>query len=265
MSHQSRTLIVLATLACFPLAAQAAINLGSAGNFAVLGGTTATNTGLSLVNGGDVGVSPGTAITGFPPGVLAAPYVIHAGDAVALTAQQDLTAAYNEAAGLARTQTLTDVNLGGLTLFPGVYFFATTAFLTGNLTLDANNDPNAQFVFQIGTALTTSTGSSVIEINTLSDPGCNVFWQIGTSATLGTNTIFQGHILALASITLNTGSSIDEGSALAINGAVTLDSNAITNCATTIPEPSLPLASLLGFSALGLTTRAHGRRTPRTA
>ena len=226
------TLILLAitALAGFPLQALADITLGTAGNFAVLAGSTVTNTGPSFIDGGDVGVSPGSAITGFPPGGVVPPYTMHAADAVATQAQSDLTIAYDAAAGLSRTQDLTGQDLGGLTLVPGVYSFSSSAQLTGTLTLDAQGDPNAQFVFQIGSTLTTASLSSVRTINGGSTPGCTVFWQVGSSATLGTHTAFQGHILALTSITLNTGASILDGSALARNGAVTLDTDHIVNC-----------------------------------
>lgn len=239
---RSKTLILLAitVLGGFPRQS-AAITLGTAGNFAVLAGSTVTNTGPSVVDGGNVGVSPGSAITGFPPGTLQPPYTIHAADAVALQAQNDLTSAYNTAAGLAHTQDLTGVDLGGLTLVPGVYLFSSSAQLTGMLTLNAQGDPNAQFVFQIGSTLTTASGSSVVTINGGSTPGCTVFWQVGSSATLGTTTAFEGHVLALTSITLNTGATILYGSALARNGAVTLDTNRISTCSgptTAVKTPS---------------------------
>jgi len=215
-----------------------------------------------------VGVSPGSAITGFPPGSITPPYTTHAGDAVALQAQNDLTTAYNTAAGLAPTQDLSGQDLGGLTLTAGVYFFSSSAQLTGTLTLDAQGDPNALFVFQIGSTLTTASGSTVMTINGGgADPGCNIFWQVGSSATLGTTTAFEGHILALTSITLNTGATILNGSALARNGAVTLDSNTITNCVSTavIPEPSTMSLALIGGALLGLPTlrKRWCQRRPR--
>jgi hypothetical protein len=218
------------------------ITLGTAGNFAVLAGSTVTNTGPSVINGGDVGVSPGSAITGFPPGTVVPPFTLHAADAVALQAQNDLTTAYNAAAGLAPTQDLTGQDLGGLKLVPGVYFFSSSAQLTGTLLLNAQGDPNAQWVFQIGSTLTTASASSVVTINDPS-PGCDVFWQVGSSATLGTGTAFEGHILALTSITLNTGAAILGGSALARNGAVTLDTNPIVN---SVPEPATATLAVLG-------------------
>jgi hypothetical protein len=238
------------------------VNLGTAGNFAVLAGSTVTNTGPTVINGGDVGVSPGTAITGFPPGIVVPPFIIHSADAATLQAQNDLTTAYNAAAGLAPTQDLTGQDLGGLTLLPGVYFFSSSAQLTGTLTLNALNDPNAEFVFQIGSTLTTASNSSVITVNSGSLPGCDVFWQVGSSATLGTDTAFEGHILALTSITMNTGASILDGSALARNGAVTLDDNSIFNCmeeSVPVAVP-LPASGIGGLGLMGLMLAMHFRR-----
>jgi type VI secretion system secreted protein VgrG len=268
MIYKNLIVLVFAAFVGLPPQAKAGgtITLGTAGNFAVLAGSTVTNTGATVINGGDVGVSPGTAITGFPPGTITPPYTTHAGDAVAAQAQSDLTTAYNAAAGLAPTQNLTGQNLGGLTLTPGVYFFSSSAQLTGTLTLDDQGNPNAQFVFQIGSTLTTASNSSVVTINGGSMPGCTVFWQVGSSATLGTGSAFEGHILALTSITVTTGANILDGSALARNGAVTLDDNSITNCVSsaTVPEPgSLTLAlvvvALVGLPALGKKLR--GRRS----
>jgi len=233
------------------------VNLGTAGNYAVLAGSTVTYTGSSVLTG-DLGVSgQGTAVTGFPPGMVTGG-TINAGNAAAQTAESDLTTAYNTAAGLTRTGTLTGQNLGGMTLTPGVYFFASSAQLTGALTLNPLGNPNAVFVFQIGSTLTTASASSVIFTNSLSDS--NVYWQVGSSATLvGTGTTFEGNILALTSITLTTGATIGCGSALASNGAVTLDSNVIGGgCSsgsggsggggtTTVPEPGT--VGLLGRDA----------------
>jgi outer membrane autotransporter protein len=196
-------------------------------DFGVLAGSTVTNTGPSVISG-SVGVSPGTAITGFPPGIVLPPGTIHAGDAVAAQAQVELTAAYNSLQGLPSQFNLTGQNLGGLTLTPAVYTFATSAQLTGVLTLNGLGNPAAQFVFQIGSTLTTASNSAVLLINGAN--GNNVYWAVGSSATLGTNSVFAGNIIALTSITLNTGASITCGRALARNGAVTLDNNVITLC-----------------------------------
>jgi hypothetical protein len=202
--------------------------LGSAETFAVLAGSAITNTGPTVI-AGDLGIWPneGGSVTGFPPGLVSPPAQLHAGDAVAQQAQADATTAYNTLAGLAPTTNLTGQDLGGLTLTPGIYKFDSSAQLTGTLTLDVQNNPNAQFVFQIGSTLTTASASSVHLINA---PACyeNEFWQVGSSATLGSGTQFTGTILALTSITMTTGSTITDGRALALHGAVTLDANAVS-------------------------------------
>ncbi len=161
--------------------AQTAPPLGTTATFAVLGGSTVTNTGSTVLTG-DLGVWPGLAITGFPPGIVTG--TTHAGDAVAQQAQSDLTTAYNNLAGQACGTDLTGQDLGGMTLTPGVYCFSTSAQLTGTLTLNAQGNPSAVFVFQIGSTLTTASSSVVQVINGGSN--CNVFWQVGSSATLGT-------------------------------------------------------------------------------
>lgn len=198
-----------------------AIDLGTAGSYVVLGGQAVTNTGPSVL-GGDVGVSPGSAVTGFPPGVLNGSR--HVADAQALGAQSDLTTAYNAAAGEA-SDTSVSGDLGGRTLTPGVYTTSSSILLTGPLTLDAKGDSDAVFVFQIGSALTTASSSSVVLLN--GADSCNVYWQVGSSATLGTDTKFVGTIMALTSVTLDSGSTVT-GRALARNGAVTLDNNVLT-------------------------------------
>lgn len=218
--------------------------LGSASSFAVLGGSTVTNTGPTVITG-DLGVAPGLAITGFPPGLVIAG-VVHVADAVAQQAQDDITIAYTALAARAPTQILTGMDLGGLTLVPGVYSFASSAFLTSSLTLDAQGDPDAQFIFQIGSTLITSSASSVLVINAAD--GCNVYWQVGSSATLGTATAFTGNILALASITLNTGAVVNDGRLFARTGAITLDTNTISaDCI--VPTPGA--AALIGSLVVG--------------
>ena len=194
---------------------------GTERSFAVLGGSTVTNTGPSVITG-NLGVSPGAAITGFPPGIVIGE--THAADAVALKAQSDSITLYDNLAGQACTSDLTDKDLGGMRLVAGVYCFSSSAQLTGALTLDAGGDPNAVWVFTTVSALTTASSSSVRLING-ADP-CNVFWKIGSSATLGTSTSFVGNIVALTSIALQTNAKLS-GRALARNGAVTMDSNTI--------------------------------------
>jgi hypothetical protein len=211
-------------------------SLGSAGSFAVLGGSTVTNTGATDLFG-NLGASPGTAITGFgTPAIVSG--TTYAGGPVAAQAQADLNTAYNTAAGQTCGTTLTGQDLGGLSLLPGVYCFASSAQLTGTLTLNGMGDPNAVFIFEIGSTLTTAADSAVSFIN--NGTGNDVFWQVGSSATLGTQTAFAGSILAFTSITLNQGASIQCGNALAENGAVTLDTNAVSTCAglSSVPEPS---------------------------
>jgi hypothetical protein len=227
--------------------AQTAPSLGTAQSFAVLAGSTVTNTGSSTI-GGDLGVSPGSAVTGFPPGVVLTGS-IHAADATALSAQNSVTAAYNTLVSEGCTADLSGQDLGGLILIPGVYCFSTTAGLTGTLTLNAQGNPAAAFVFKIGSALTTAGASRVLLINGAS--ACNIFWQVGSSATLGTTTAFFGNILALTSITLTTGASVT-GRTLARNGATTLDTNFVSAVGCFVPVPTLPPGFFL-MLALTLT------------
>jgi hypothetical protein len=200
----------------------APVGLGTASSFGVLAGTTVTNTGPSVVSE-DLGLSPGSAVTGFPPGTVING-TQHVADAVAVQAQIDLTTAFNDAAG--RTPAIgVPADIGGLTLVSGVYNTAAAVGLTGTVTLDGQGDPNAVFIFQAGSTLTTASSSTVNLINGASPS--NVFWQVGSSATLGTNTTFVGTVLALTSITVQTGTTVS-GRVLARNGAVTLDTNTIT-------------------------------------
>jgi hypothetical protein len=226
--------------------------LNSADAFGILGASAVTNTGPSVV-GQDLGVWPGTSITGFPPGIVLG--TIHNDDAVAQQAQADALTGYNFLAGLAFTQNLTGQDLGGLTLDPGVYFFASSAQMTGQLTLDFQGMNNAMVVFQIGSTLTTASASSVLVIN----PGTNdqVFWQVGSSATLGTTTAFYGSVIADQSVTLNTGTTINCGRAIALNAAVTMDTNTVDtgNCVSTTSTPEPATLSLVstGVAAAGAT------------
>ena len=217
------TALLLSTASFQSAWAQTAPSLGSAASFAVLGASTVTNTGPSTIHG-NLGVSPGSAVTGFPPGLIVAPGALHAADAVASGAQGDVIIAYGSLASQACTLDLTGQDLGGKTLAAGVYCFSTSAQLTGTLTLDAQGNADAVFIFKIGSTLTTASNANVKLINGANS--CNVFWQVGSSATLGTATSFIGNILALTSITLTTGASVN-GRALARNGAVTLDTNTI--------------------------------------
>jgi hypothetical protein len=194
--------------------------LGAAAAFGAFAAATLTNTGPSIVNA-DIGLDPGSSVTGFPPGIING--TLHISDAVTAQAKLDAQAAYNDLAG--RPCNTTSPNLNS-TLAPGVYCFPSSASLTTALVLDGQGNSNAVFVFQIPTTLITATNSSVTLINGASAK--NVFWQVGTSATLGTNTAFQGTIIANTSVTLNTGASIVKGRAMALNGAVTLDTNVIT-------------------------------------
>ena len=216
-------------------AATAPVGLGTAGSFAVLAGQTVTNTGPSSISG-DLGVSPGTAVTGFPPGIVTNG-TIHRADGVAAGAQSDLTTAYNDAAGRSPTANVPAFIGAGQTLAPGVYKASSSLDVGGSLTLDAGGDPNAVFIFQAPSTLVTDSASSVVL--TGGAQACNVFWQVGSSATLGTNSALTGSILALTSISVQTGDTI-AGRALARNGAVTLDDDTITtpSCLTTTPTPT---------------------------
>lgn len=207
-------------------AAEAPIGLGRATSYAILGGTTVTNTGSSVING-DLGLSPGTAVTGFPPGQVNNGSS-HIADGAAADAQTDLTTAYNDAAGRSTTGSIV-ADLGGQTLVPGVYAGGALT-LNGTLTLDAQGDPAAVFVFKASSSLTTGSASVVSLIGGAN--ACNVFWQVTSSATLGSNSTFRGTILAMTSITATTGASVT-GRLLARNGAVTLDTNnvSISACA----------------------------------
>jgi hypothetical protein len=207
------------------LACQQAIALGTAAQFEVLAGSTVTNTGPTIITGGNLGLSPGTAVTGFPPGTLIAPAVMEISNSIAAQAELDLTIAYNDAASLPNGAAL-PADLAGLTLTPGLYTNATTVMLSaGNLTLDGQGNANAVFIFQVGSTLTT-LGSTQIVL-TGGAQAANVFWQVGSSATLGTSSVFEGTILSLQSISLNTGATL-VGRALARNGQVTLEANAVT-------------------------------------
>ena len=221
-----RSCLIVLVLGCAVLLYGHSTALAQLSSFAVLGGSTVTNTATPTTVNGNLGVSPGSAVTGFPPGIVTGG-TIHAADAVAAQAQTDLTTTYNNLANTSCNTDLTGQDLGGKTLTPGVYCFSTSAQLTGTLTLDAQGNPSALFIFKIGSTLTTASASSVLLIN--GGSSCGVFWQVGSSATLGTGTALLGSIVALTSITLDTGASVS-GRVLARNGAVTLDDSHVAVC-----------------------------------
>ena len=220
--------LVVGAPAALAASVQPPVGLGTATPFAVLAGATVTNTGPSVITG-DLGVAPGTAITGFPPGQVIG--AVHAADAVALQAKDDLTTAYNDAAGRIPADAVTS-DLGNQILAPGVYRAESAMGLTGTVTLDGQGNPNAVFIFQAGSTLITASNSTVALINGAQP--CNVFWQVGSSATLGTDTTFVGTVMALTSATVQTRTTV-AGRVLARNGEVTLDNNRITRPTRSTP------------------------------
>ncbi|KAJ5891340.1 uncharacterized protein N7473_007568 [Penicillium subrubescens] len=244
--------------------ALAPVGLGTAAAYLVLGGQAVTNTGPTIVDsGGNLGVSPGTSVTNFPPGVVVPPGVIHIADASAAQAQLDLVTAYNDAAGRP-SATLEPTDLGGLTLTSGVYQSVPgrgpmTITVGRTLTLDAQGDPNAVWIFQTDSSLITYSGSRVLLINGAQP--CNVFWQVGSSATLGTTSTFVGTLMALSSISAQTNAVI-QGRLLARNAQVSLDSNTITlpNCAIITSTTSTSTTST-STTALSTTTTTTSTTT----
>ena len=226
----------------------AAPSLGAASTFSVLGASTVTCTNASSFVG-DVGVSPGTAITGFQPDCTLTGS-LHAGDEVAALAHDDSVTAYNGLTAVACEHNLTGQDLGGMTLVPGVYCFDSSVGITGELTLDGGGNGSAVWVFQVGSTITTASNSAVV----MSGNGkpCNVFWQVGSSATIGTHTAMKGNILAYASITLTSGASL-VGRALALNAAVTSDHNTVslcdTTCDTTAPVITCPAERIVAATS----------------
>jgi uncharacterized protein (TIGR03437 family) len=201
------------------MAQQAPVNLGSDAAFAILAGTSVTVTGGGSISG-NIGISPGTAYVGGTPPVTIKG-TLFAGGPVAAQAQLDLTAAYNDAAGRTVAPITVAGNLGGMTLTPGLYKSTSSlAISSGDLTLDAQGNANAVWIFQIASTLTTTSGRRVILAG--GAQAANIFWQVGSSATIGTTSVFQGNILAAASISMLTGSTLS-GRALASSGAVTVD------------------------------------------
>ena len=239
LKRACRAIVALAVCLAFaavPAAAQAAaVDLGTVKPFVVLGGSAVTNTGPSVLYG-DLGVSPGTSLTGFGlPAVVNG--ATHNNDAVAAQAQLDLTNAHNVAAGqpVPPGNVLTGTNLGNRTLSPGAYRYTSSAQLTGTLTLDAHGDADAEFIFEIGSTLTTASASSVVLVNGASP--CNVYWQVGSSATLGSTTAFQGNLMALQDISLNSNASVI-GRVLAGRGISLIDNflyNGSCDSASTTP------------------------------
>ncbi|MET1076060.1 MAG: ice-binding family protein [Umezawaea sp.] len=219
-------------------AATATIGLGSAGDFAVLAGSTITNTGATTVDG-DLGLSPGTAVTGFPPGVVTG--AVHAADAVGGQAKADLDTAYDDASARPTSATV-PVELGGTTRGPGVYESPAGTFgITGTLVLDAAGDPDAVFLFKAASTLITAATSSVQLVN--GAQADNVFWRVGSSATLGAGSTLRGTVMALASITVGAGTTVD-GRVLARTAAVTLDSSTITRPAAAVTGPTSTTTTL---------------------
>ena len=249
LKNKTWLILGLAAAVMFPrpdaTAGQAPVPLGSATTFAVLAGSTVTSAGATTVDG-DIGVSPGTALTGAPT----VSGTIHLGDPAAAQAQLDLTTAYNDAAGRTLDAISLAGNLGGQTLTPGLYNSTSSLEISsGDLTLDAQGDANAVFVFQMASTLTTTSARQVILSG--GAKAANIFWQVGSSATLGTGSVLKGNILALASITVTTGATVD-GRLLARTAAVTLDANSIT-----IPAaPAIPARP-----SFGPVHRANGSAT----
>ncbi|MFZ0665402.1 MAG: ice-binding family protein, partial [Acidimicrobiales bacterium] len=250
-------------LVAIPSQAEAAVptvGLGTAAAYSVLGGQAVTNTGPSTLSG-DLGVSPGTAITGFPPGIVAG--ATYDGDAQAAQAQSDLVIGYNQAAGEATTASVAG-DLVGDNFTSGVYKSTGPIALSGTLTLNGQGNPDSVFIFQIASTLITASASKVSLIN--GAQACNVFWQVGSSATLGTASNFTGTIMALTSITVTTDTTV-EGRALARNGAVTLDDDTFTapSCQTTTPPTTTTTTTATGGSgSKGSTTGGKHATTATT-
>lgn len=244
-------------------AAQPQVNLGSTSNFAVLAGSGITNTGPTTVGGsagGDLGSDPTPAFTGDTQ-VTTTGTKYTAPNAVVSAAKTALVTAYDDAAGRTPATSVT-ADLGGQTLVGGVYNAAAAMALTGTLTLDGQNNPDTVWVFQAGSTLTTAGSSVVSLIN--GAQACHVFWQVGSSATFGTSTDFTGHVLALTSITATTGATF-KGQLLARNGAVTLDTNTITNDDCAAAVTATPTVSVTPSSTPSASTPVATPPTESTA
>ncbi len=267
MSKLNVSVAILLLLAGAARAGPIDVNLGASGTFAVLGGSNVTNSGTTIVTG-DLGVWPGTSVTGFPAGIITGGS-LHDSDMLAQQAHTALAAAITFAGNETPTSNLTGQDLGGLTLTAGVYDFASFADLTGKLTLNGQDNANADFIFQIGSTLTTADSSMISLINDAD--GNHVFWEVGSSATLGTDSIFNGSILAKTSISLNSGAQITCGRALALGGAVTLKGNLVSlsggSCggqAVTVPEPSAVLLLSGGLVVMAVASRRRARQCARS-
>ncbi len=269
-----KTVAMASLMLCIHVPALAVSPLNSAGEFAVLGASTVTNTGSTSITG-NIGVSPGAAITGL--GTVSLNGAVHAADGVASLARSDASSGFVTLGNLVPGFNLTGTDLGGLALAPGVYRFDNSAQLTGGLTLDFGGTAGGMFVFQIGSTLTTASGSAVNVLNGLADS--SIFWLVGSSATLGSSTDFVGNILADQSVTLNSGARILCGRAIALVGAVTMDGNTVSNnCATNdyasgrsdfgssgfagaVPEPDAWVLLLAGFGLTGALLRRRSAIT----
>jgi hypothetical protein len=217
----------------------APLSLGAATSFAILGASTVTNTGNTVITG-DLGLYPGTSITGFPPGTVSG--TIHDTDAAAQAAQAAALATFTAGNALPGGVTLPG-DIGGTTVTPGVYKSASSLGITGTVVLDGGGNPNASWIFQIGSTLTTAAGNSVVSLINGAN-AANIFWLVGSSATLGTNTTFNGTIIAQASVTATTGANVTGGRLIALTGAVTLDTNHVT--VSLSPGPSSIQTILFG-------------------
>lgn len=200
---------------------QASVPLAGVSNFTVIAGASVTNTGGTVITG-DLGLSPGTSIGGFPPGILNG--TLHINTGITNQAKLDLTTAFNDAAGRTAVDMVTlSGNIGGLTLTPGLYKSTSSlAISSGDVTFDALGDANAVFIIQIASTLTTTSGRKVILAG--GAQAKNIYWQVASSASFGTTSVMKGTIMALESITFDTGATL-EGRALARTGSVTMDAN----------------------------------------